>query len=67
MGTLPRSGRCEVTSPAAADAVWAIVSDPTRTGEWSWEDYLPPMHRGLRELVERFDSAVENRKPAVAS
>ena len=37
MGTLPRSGRCEVTSPAAADAVWAIVSDPTRTGEWSHE------------------------------
>jgi polysaccharide pyruvyl transferase WcaK-like protein len=41
---------------------------PTRTGEWSWEDYLPPMHRGLRELVERFDNtSVENRKPAVAS
>ena len=40
---------------------------PTRTGEWSWEDYLPPMHRGLRELVERFDTSVENRKPAVAS
>jgi polysaccharide pyruvyl transferase WcaK-like protein len=39
---------------------------PTRTGEWSWEDYLPPMHRGLRELVERFDTSVENRKPAVA-
>jgi polysaccharide pyruvyl transferase WcaK-like protein len=24
---------------------------PTRRGEWSWEDYLPPMSRGLRELV----------------
>ncbi len=24
---------------------------PTRRGEWSWEDYLPPMSAGLRELV----------------
>ncbi len=39
---------------------------PTRTGEWSWEDYLPPMHGGLLELVERFDTS-EARKPAVAS
>jgi len=23
----------------------------TRRGEWSWEDYLPPMSSGLRELV----------------
>ena len=21
----------------------------TRRGEWSWEDYLPPMSEGLRE------------------
>jgi hypothetical protein len=40
---------------------------PTRTGAWSWEDYLPPMHRGLQELVERFDTSAESRKPAVAS
>jgi polysaccharide pyruvyl transferase WcaK-like protein len=39
----------------------------TRTGEWSWEDYLPPMHRGLRDLVERFESSAETRKSAVAS
>jgi polysaccharide pyruvyl transferase WcaK-like protein len=39
---------------------------PTRAGEWNWEDYLPRMHGGLLELVERFDSA-ETRKPAVAS
>ena len=39
---------------------------PTRTGEWSWEDYLPPMNAGLTELVEQFDSS-EARKPAVAS
>ena len=24
---------------------------PTRRGEWSWEDYLPPMNDGLRSLV----------------
>jgi polysaccharide pyruvyl transferase WcaK-like protein len=24
---------------------------PTRRGEWSWEDYLPPMGKGLRELM----------------
>jgi polysaccharide pyruvyl transferase WcaK-like protein len=36
---------------------------PTRTGQWSWEDYLPPMHQGLRELVESFDSAAEVRQP----
>jgi polysaccharide pyruvyl transferase WcaK-like protein len=39
---------------------------PTRTGEWSWEDYLPPMHAGLRELVERFDSPSEVLRPAAA-
>jgi len=39
---------------------------PTRTGEWSWEDYLPTMHGGLLELVERFDTS-DARKPAVAS
>ena len=27
---------------------------PTRTGEWSWEDYLPPMNAGLRSLVEAY-------------
>jgi hypothetical protein len=37
---------------------------PTRTGEWSWEDYLPPMNAGLLELVERFDMSGQ---PAVAS
>jgi len=25
---------------------------PTRQGEWSWEDYLPPMSAGLHQLVE---------------
>jgi len=27
---------------------------PTRRGEWSWEDYLPPMSGGLRELVAAY-------------
>jgi polysaccharide pyruvyl transferase WcaK-like protein len=27
---------------------------PTRTGEWSWEDYLPPMSPGLQALVEAY-------------
>jgi len=27
---------------------------PTRRGEWGWEDYLPPMEAGLRELVEAY-------------
>jgi polysaccharide pyruvyl transferase WcaK-like protein len=27
---------------------------PTRRGEWSWEDYLPPMSDGLRELVRAY-------------
>jgi polysaccharide pyruvyl transferase WcaK-like protein len=26
----------------------------TRRGEWSWEDYLPPMNVGLRELVAAY-------------
>jgi polysaccharide pyruvyl transferase WcaK-like protein len=27
---------------------------PTRTGEWSWEDYLPPMSPGLHGLIEGY-------------
>jgi polysaccharide pyruvyl transferase WcaK-like protein len=27
---------------------------PTRTGEWSWEDYLPPMSSSLRQLVAAY-------------
>src|SRR5579862_6390792 len=27
---------------------------PTRRGEWSWEDYLPPMNEGLRGLAEAY-------------
>jgi polysaccharide pyruvyl transferase WcaK-like protein len=27
---------------------------PTRVGEWSWEDYLPPMNSSLRQLVAAY-------------
>jgi len=27
---------------------------PTRTGEWSWEDYLPPMNSSLRQLLAAY-------------
>ena len=27
---------------------------PTRRGEWSWEDYLPPMNDSLRQLVQAY-------------
>lgn len=27
---------------------------PTRRGEWSWEDYLPTMNEGLKELVAAY-------------
>jgi polysaccharide pyruvyl transferase WcaK-like protein len=27
----------------------------TRTGEWSWEDYLPPMNPSLRQLVAAYN------------
>jgi polysaccharide pyruvyl transferase WcaK-like protein len=27
---------------------------PTRKGEWSWEDYLPPMNASLRQLVAAY-------------
>jgi hypothetical protein len=37
MGTLPRTGRSEATTTASPEAVWAIVGDPTRVGEWSHE------------------------------
>jgi polysaccharide pyruvyl transferase WcaK-like protein len=30
---------------------------PTRRGEYSWEDYLPPLTAGLRSLLETYDSS----------
>ncbi|PYX48259.1 MAG: hypothetical protein DMG79_12225 [Acidobacteria bacterium] len=28
---------------------------PTRQGDWSWEDYLPPMNPSLRQLVAAYN------------
>jgi polysaccharide pyruvyl transferase WcaK-like protein len=36
---------------------------PTRKGEWGWEDYLPPMSAGLKQLIEAY-SGVEHAVPA---
>jgi deazaflavin-dependent oxidoreductase (nitroreductase family) len=35
--SIPRSGRAEVVIQAAPDAVWRVVSDVIRIGEWSHE------------------------------
>ena len=37
---------------------------PTRRGEASWEDYLPPISESLRKLVERYES--NEKMPVVA-
>ena len=37
MGTLPRRGQVEVLSQADPAAIWDIVADVTRVGEWSHE------------------------------
>ena len=34
---VPRTGRADVTVEEPVDAVWRVVSDVTRTGEWSHE------------------------------
>jgi deazaflavin-dependent oxidoreductase (nitroreductase family) len=37
MAVVQKSGRCEVVVDASPESVWQVVSDPTRTGEWSHE------------------------------
>jgi Polyketide cyclase / dehydrase and lipid transport len=37
MGTLKRTSRVEVVTDASPEAVWAVVSDVTRVGDWSHE------------------------------
>jgi hypothetical protein len=37
MGTLQRNSRVEVVTEASPEAVWEIVSDVTRVGDWSHE------------------------------
>jgi polyketide cyclase/dehydrase/lipid transport protein len=34
---IPKSGRCTVVADARPDAIWSIVGDVTRIGEWSHE------------------------------
>jgi polysaccharide pyruvyl transferase WcaK-like protein len=34
---------------------------PTRKGDWSWDDYLPPMSSNLHDLVERYETPVEQK------
>src|ERR1700747_2555733 len=31
---------------------------PTRKGQWSWEDYLPPLDAGLRRLIASYSDRV---------
>jgi hypothetical protein len=49
MGSLPRHGRVEVVTEATPAAVWAIVRDPTRVGEWSHECKLADWMDGATE------------------
>jgi hypothetical protein len=37
MGHLPKRGSVEVVTETAPEAVWRLVSDPTKVGEWSHE------------------------------
>src|SRR5690349_23318238 len=37
VGTIPRSATVDVVVDAPPSAVWEVVGDPTRTGEWSHE------------------------------
>jgi hypothetical protein len=49
MGTLPKNGTNEVVVDAPVDAVWDVIVDVTRTGEWSHEC----------QVVEWVDGATE--------
>lgn len=37
MGTLPKHSEVSVESTAAPEAIWKVLTDVTRTGEWSHE------------------------------
>jgi polysaccharide pyruvyl transferase WcaK-like protein len=40
------------------DVVWRTYPEfPTRSGVFSWEDYLPPLSKNLVQLAERYDSS----------
>jgi polysaccharide pyruvyl transferase WcaK-like protein len=40
---------------------------PTRRGEWSWKDYLPPISPGLHELLERYGGESLSEVPSAGS
>ena len=48
MGVLARHGRTEATADAPPEAVWRIVSDVTRVGEWSHECVAARLLDGAR-------------------
>ena len=48
MGTLARHGRSEAIARAPAEAVWQIIADVTRVGEWSHECRGARLLRGAR-------------------
>ena len=39
---------------------------PTRRGEYSWEDYLPPLGSNLRRLLDRYETARTDEPSMVA-
>jgi hypothetical protein len=48
------------------DAVRSTYPEfPLRSGVLSWEDYLPPLHDTLLELVERYDASAAVPQPSV--
>ena len=47
-GTLARHGRTEAVSGAGCDAVWRVIADVTRVGEWSHECRAAHLAGGAR-------------------
>lgn len=46
MGTIPRHGHTEAHTSASPDAVWRVVADVSRIGEWSGECRSARLGRG---------------------
>lgn len=46
MGTIPRHGHTEAHTSAPPDAVWQVIADVTRIGEWSAECRSARLRRG---------------------
>jgi hypothetical protein len=39
---------------------------PTRKGEYSWEDYLPPLSQNLRQLLHTYE-ATQTSEPSMVA